>query len=224
MTRRRKGSCLAAPRCTTACAGTDRMRRPSSGQAEQIRAVHRDSPILWRSCSRPVRRSARPALRWSRRNCSATTHVAGTPCRRALMQLIRRRTGGPAEASCRGQRHNDTAERRMSRMNGTHDPALKSWVEAANAPGADFPIQNLPFAVLRRSGTSEAWRCAVAIGDQALDLRAAHQQHLLPALPRELGEAVASADLRALMGLGPNAWSTLRAALSEALRAGRGDR
>src|SRR6185312_7493443 len=91
----------------------------------------------------------------------------------------------------------------MPRLNGTHDPALKSWVEAANAPGADFPIQNLPFAVLRRSGTSEAWRCAVAIGDQALDLRAAHQQHLLPALPRELGEAVASADLRALMGLGP---------------------
>jgi len=112
----------------------------------------------------------------------------------------------------------------MPLLNGTHDPALKSWVEAANAPGADFPIQNLPFAVLRRSGTSEAWRCAVAIGDQALDLRAAHQQHLLPALPRELGEAVASADLRALMGLGPNAWSTLRAALSEALRAGRGDR
>lgn len=111
----------------------------------------------------------------------------------------------------------------MSRLNGTHDPVLKSWVETANLPGADFPIQNLPFAVLRRSGTSEAWRCAVAIGDQALDLRAVHQGHLLPGLSSELGEAVASADLRALMALGPDAWSALRGALSAALRAGRAD-
>ncbi len=111
----------------------------------------------------------------------------------------------------------------MSQLNATHDPALKSWVEPANLPEADFPIQNLPFAVLRRSGTSEAWRRAVAIGDQALDLRAVHEQRLLPGLPNDLGEAIASADLRALMALGPNAWSALRAALSQALRAGRSD-
>ena len=109
----------------------------------------------------------------------------------------------------------------MSRLNATHDPALQSWVESANSAGADFPIQNLPFAVLRRSGTSESWRCAVAIGDQALDLRAVHQQQQLSGLSDELGEAVASTDLRALMALGPNAWSVLRATLSEALRTGR---
>ena len=28
-------------------------------------------------------------------------------------------------------------------LNATHDPGLKSWVESANRPGADFPIQNL---------------------------------------------------------------------------------
>jgi fumarylacetoacetase len=49
----------------------------------------------------------------------------------------------------------------------THDPARKSWVESANIPGADFPIQNLPFAMYG-SG-----RVGVAIGDQVLDATAA---------------------------------------------------
>ena len=30
-------------------------------------------------------------------------------------------------------------------MNATHDPRLRSWVESANDPDTDFPIQNLPF-------------------------------------------------------------------------------
>ena len=29
----------------------------------------------------------------------------------------------------------------------THDPNLQSWVEAANDPQTDFPIQNLPFGL-----------------------------------------------------------------------------
>ena len=32
-------------------------------------------------------------------------------------------------------------------LNETHDPARKSFVESANAPGSDFPIQNLPFGI-----------------------------------------------------------------------------
>ena len=111
----------------------------------------------------------------------------------------------------------------MSGLNGTHDPALQSWVASANRPQADFPIQNLPFAVLRRSGTSEAWRCAVAIGDQAFDLHAARQLRLLPGVSGALEEAIAATDLRPLMTLGREAWSALRAALSETLRAGRPD-
>jgi fumarylacetoacetase len=57
-------------------------------------------------------------------------------------------------------------------IDGTHDPALRSWVESANAPGSDFPIQNLPFGVFRRKGSKEAPRGGVAIGDQILDLAA----------------------------------------------------
>jgi fumarylacetoacetase len=51
----------------------------------------------------------------------------------------------------------------------THDPERKSWVEAANLPGADFPIQNLPYCTYRIRGEEKA-RAGVAIGDRLLDL------------------------------------------------------
>src|SRR5262245_9658210 len=60
----------------------------------------------------------------------------------------------------------------MTPLNETHDPSLRSWVEAANAEGTDFPIQNLPFGVFRRAGSTEVFRGGVAIGDQILDLAA----------------------------------------------------
>jgi fumarylacetoacetase len=52
----------------------------------------------------------------------------------------------------------------------THDPALRSWVESANQPGCDFPIQNLPFATFRRGAGTHV---GVAIGDRVLDVTAA---------------------------------------------------
>ena len=51
-------------------------------------------------------------------------------------------------------------------LNQTHDPAARSWLESANVPSGDFPIQNLPFSVFRRKHSDEAFRGAVAIGDQ----------------------------------------------------------
>ncbi len=109
----------------------------------------------------------------------------------------------------------------MSRVNSTHDPGLASWVESANRPQTDFPIQNLPYAVVRRAGTQEDWRCGVAIGDQVVDLRAARESPLLGSLRSEVGSAIAAPDLVSLMALGPRDWASLRATLSEALRAGR---
>ena len=35
----------------------------------------------------------------------------------------------------------------LDSINETHDPKLQSWVESANQPDCDFPIQNLPFGV-----------------------------------------------------------------------------
>ncbi|HLX80723.1 MAG TPA: fumarylacetoacetase [Burkholderiales bacterium] len=57
-------------------------------------------------------------------------------------------------------------------MNETHDPGLKSWVESANVPGCDFPIQNLPYGIFRGKRGNERPRGGVAIGDQILDLAA----------------------------------------------------
>jgi fumarylacetoacetase len=53
-------------------------------------------------------------------------------------------------------------------MDSTHDPNLASWVESANRPDTDFPIQNLPYASFRRRG-EEQIRVGVGIGDMLLD-------------------------------------------------------
>lgn len=54
-------------------------------------------------------------------------------------------------------------------INETHDPNLKSWVESANDPNTDFPIQNLPFCTFDHP-TTEFPRTGVLIGDHILDL------------------------------------------------------
>ena len=57
-------------------------------------------------------------------------------------------------------------------INETHDPNLKSWVESANDPDTDFPIQNLPFCVHTSSRLMEIPTLGIPIGDQLLDLAA----------------------------------------------------
>ena len=105
-------------------------------------------------------------------------------------------------------------------LDETHDPALRSWVASANAPGTDFPIQNLPFAVFRRKGTREPWRGGVAIGDEVLDLAAVVASGAISGDAEQALRAAAGDTLNALMALGPAAASALRLALSRALRAG----
>jgi fumarylacetoacetase len=108
----------------------------------------------------------------------------------------------------------------MTLLNETHHLALKSWVTCANTPGTDFPIQNLPFAVFRRQGASEAFRGGVAIGDQILDLAAVAQSGLLKGKAAAAAQAGAHDKLNALMAMGTSSWSALRLALSRALREG----
>jgi fumarylacetoacetase len=105
-------------------------------------------------------------------------------------------------------------------LNATHDPALRSWVETANAPDSDFPIQNLPFGVFRRAGTDEAFRGGVAIGDAIVDLRALAARELFDEPTRALLTVAGEPTLNRLMSMGPAASSQLRAALSGLLRAG----
>ena len=108
----------------------------------------------------------------------------------------------------------------MTLLNETHDPALRSWVVSAQVAGADFPLQNLPFAVFRRTGRNEAWRGGVAIGDQVLDLAAVAASGVFTGLAAQAVQAAAQDKLNALMALGAPAWSALRLALSRALREG----
>lgn len=74
------------------------------------------------------------------------------------------------------------------RLDETHSPELRSWVESANLAGCDFPIQNLPFGRFRLRGSDHVFRIGVAIGDQVLDLRTAglvahDEMNLLMAAP-----------------------------------------
>ncbi|MCS6996654.1 MAG: fumarylacetoacetase [Casimicrobiaceae bacterium] len=108
----------------------------------------------------------------------------------------------------------------MFSINDTHDPSLRSFVASANEPGTDFPIQNLPFGVIRRAGSKEEWRGAVAIGDQALDLAAVAKLHLLSGLAAQAIQAAAEPTLNRFMEMGPEAHSALRAALSRLLAEG----
>jgi len=90
-------------------------------------------------------------------------------------------------------------------IDGTHDASLTSWVESANDPATDFPIQNLPFGRFRRAG-EPAYRIGVAIGDQVLDLAGA--------------ALVQGDDMNALMAKPVDARRALRATLSQKLRTG----
>ena len=102
----------------------------------------------------------------------------------------------------------------------THDPAARCWVESANADGADFPIQNLPFGRFRRAGSTQAWRIGVAIGDQVLDLALALRAGHWSDIERVWLVPLAKGDLNAFMQQGPAARKGLRRALSAALAAG----
>jgi len=105
-----------------------------------------------------------------------------------------------------------------SKTNETHDASVRSWVESANLPDADFPIQNLPFGVFRTAGTKP--RIGVAIGDQILDLSEwiDSEGH---GLSQEIKQACRSESLNALMSLGPAASALVRRLIFQTMRDGQ---
>jgi len=108
----------------------------------------------------------------------------------------------------------------MSLINETHDINLTSWVASANVANCDFPIQNLPFAEVRRKNSDEAFRGAVAIGDQVIDLAKVNELAIFSGDAQTAVAAASQATLNEYMGLGQQYWSALRLALSKALREG----
>lgn len=82
----------------------------------------------------------------------------------------------------------------MINVNETHDPNLRSWIESANAPDTDFPIQNLPFCHFvyetdkEGAAWSAVWSVGVAIGDQILNLVGCDEDGLFDEFEDKLGE------------------------------------
>lgn len=66
----------------------------------------------------------------------------------------------------------------MININETHNVNLKSWIESANSPETDFPMQNLPFCVFSRADSYENTRIGVAIGDYVLDVYRCYEARL----------------------------------------------
>ena len=102
----------------------------------------------------------------------------------------------------------------------THDPAARSWLDSANAADCDFPVQNLPFAVFRRSGSGEDFRGGVAIGDQIVDLAALAGLELFDGAAGAGIRSGGQTSLNALMMQGPPASSAVRRALFRGLLEG----
>lgn len=103
-------------------------------------------------------------------------------------------------------------------LNETHDPKVRSWVESANTPGHDFPIQNLPLGVFDKG---KAQICVgMAIGDHIIDLTSAAEEHCLGGIDEITSEALVEEPLNLLMALGMERWVALRKAVFSVLREG----
>jgi fumarylacetoacetase len=100
-------------------------------------------------------------------------------------------------------------------LNQTHRADRLSWVESANAPGTDFPLQNLPFGVFQ-TGKDPSPRIGTAIGNDILDLALVSETGLLPA---DAEAACRQHSINLLLATGHETWSGLRARLSELLGA-----
>jgi fumarylacetoacetase len=98
----------------------------------------------------------------------------------------------------------------------THDPALRSWVESANEPTTDFPVQNLALGVFRGTGGA---RPGAAIGDRIVDLAAAVESKMLGGRLAQIIQAcVDDGALNPLLEAGPEELRALRGAVSRLLR------
>ncbi|MEZ2349728.1 fumarylacetoacetase [Caballeronia sp. RCC_10] len=93
-------------------------------------------------------------------------------------------------------------------LKATLAPTLKSWIESANDPASDFPIQNLPFGIFS-DAVDERPRAGVAIGEWIVDLAALEGERLIDAQG-----AFAAPRLNPFIALGRDTWRAVRIALS----------
>jgi fumarylacetoacetase len=111
---------------------------------------------------------------------------------------------------------------RSRELDATFDAARRSWVDSANDPGTDFPIQNLPYGTFTRRTGNRDGELGVAIGDRILSLRACAEQGLLTGSIGKVVTPIAleNGALTGLLRLGRAAARELRVALWELLSEG----
>lgn len=104
----------------------------------------------------------------------------------------------------------------------THDPKLESWVESANDPATDFPIQNLPLCyACGQSDDGDMAIVSVRIGDEILGLGslayAAEREGFFDEFER-VGLSSPPSDIWEINRLNAEQRAVLRRGLSAALR------
>ena len=106
-------------------------------------------------------------------------------------------------------------------INETHDPSLKSWVESANEPNTDFPIQNLPFCTYRNRFGANHNELGIRIGDQVIEFEVLTGGELLAKSenPFVYLEDVANSTSESLSGLRRTLIGALREDASPDVRA-----
>ena len=92
-------------------------------------------------------------------------------------------------------------------------PLLRSWIDSANSPDTDFPLNNLPYGVF--SVGDGALHCGVAIGDRIVDATGLEAAGILRADPD--ADVLDAPYWNDFMELGSETWATYRAALTALL-------
>ena len=87
---------------------------------------------------------------------------------------------------------------------------IESWINSANDPNGNFPLNNLPFGIFSTESVSP--RCASRLGDKIIDLACLEQLGFL-----DMQQTLSEVKLNPLMALGPEAWHQLRSQLTQLL-------
>jgi len=103
-------------------------------------------------------------------------------------------------------------------MIAANNPELKSWL-AVNS-GSDFPIQNIPFGIVR---INEKSRPATRIGDFVIDLSAMTDYGLFDRLNIEDLSVFYAPVLNDLISLGKLTWTAVRNRISEVFQEGNNE-
>jgi fumarylacetoacetase len=106
----------------------------------------------------------------------------------------------------------------MYSLNATHSQDLVSWVESANQPETDFPIQNLPYCVFQTLENPAS--IGIGIGDQIVNLRVCGEAGLLNS---DFALVSQQTTLNSLMALPPTQQTQLRARIVDLLSEGSPD-